>query len=206
MDKYKGLINILSGFALGALIGIVVGLSVSHVVGLILGALTSLLAAFFGLTVSSGQPDPGALRGNSTVIFSFSISCVIFILTGIYLRTHNCLGQSIAEQKNTLVAMGVPENQIPGILLKLRYDISTPGLSSSQPSADEGDANKSVLYSTPVKDMEVSKDYTYKEIAAKFSSGSIKEEQFYNLVNMYVPDTTKQKDILTSTLKLEAGK
>jgi hypothetical protein len=206
MDRNRGLINILSGFALGALIGIVVGLSVSHVVGLILGALTSLLAAFFGLTVSSGQPDQGVLRGNSSVIFSFSISCVICILAGIYIRTHNYLGQSIGEQKNTLVAMGVPENQIPGILLKLRYDISIPGSPSPQSSADEGDANKSALYSTPVKDMELTKDYTYKEIAAKFSSGSIKEQQFYNTLNMYMQDTTKQKDILTLSLKLETGK
>ena len=41
--------DLISGFALGLLVGLLIGLSIAQVTGVILGALTSLLAAFFGL-------------------------------------------------------------------------------------------------------------------------------------------------------------
>ena len=51
--------DLISGFALGLLVGLLIGLSIAQVTGIILGALTSLLAAFFGL-----RPDKEGETGN----------------------------------------------------------------------------------------------------------------------------------------------
>jgi len=55
--------DLISGFALGLLVGLLIGLSIAQVTGIILGALTSLLAAFFGL-----RPDKEGETGNKVVI------------------------------------------------------------------------------------------------------------------------------------------
>ena len=82
--------EIYAGLGLGLLIGFIIGLSIAQVTGIILAALTSLLAAFFGL-----QNNLEGKTGNKVVIGTFSFTCIISIFFGLYIRTHNLLSPSL---------------------------------------------------------------------------------------------------------------
>ncbi len=92
--------EIFAGLGLGLLIGVIIGLSIAQVTGIILGALTSLLAAFFGLK-DSGT----ATAGNRVIIGTFSISCLCSIFLGLYVRTHDLLSPSVKNEYDTYTGL-----------------------------------------------------------------------------------------------------
>lgn len=113
--RNAALIQIFSGIGMGLLVGIIVGLSVSEVVSIILGALAALLAAFLGVqdhqSSKTEQVDTTVI--NKSIMTglragSFGISCVVAILFGIFLRTHNVLSveTSLKEQINVWTEAG----------------------------------------------------------------------------------------------------
>jgi hypothetical protein len=104
--------EIYSGLGLGLLVGIVIGLSISEVTGIILGALTSLLAAFFGLR----STKEGETIKNIT-IGTFSLACFLAIFLGIYLRVHNSLSPSIDTEIENYKKVKFDDNEIKKIIL-----------------------------------------------------------------------------------------
>ncbi|WP_343851873.1 hypothetical protein [Algoriphagus jejuensis] len=104
--------DIFAGVFLGLLIGFMVGLSMSNVTGLILGALTSLLAAFFGFKENSQSA-----RGNQVLIGTFSLSCLIAVFFGIYMRTQNVLSPSLNEEVKVYQELGFSTDEIKKIVL-----------------------------------------------------------------------------------------
>jgi hypothetical protein len=119
--------EIYSGLGLGLLVGIIIGLSISEVTGIILGALTSLLAAFFGLrSTKEGETI------KSITIGTFSLACFLSIFLGIYLKTHNSLSPSIDTEIENYKKSKFDDNEIKKIVLFKTLGIVPEGSSFSK--------------------------------------------------------------------------
>jgi hypothetical protein len=90
--------DFLAGAGIGILVGLLIGLSVSEVVGSVIAGLTALLAAFFGLNLKmssiTGKESPERSPLQTWRIIGFSFLCSAAVLAGVYIRTHNLLGQT----------------------------------------------------------------------------------------------------------------
>ncbi|MGB5943776.1 MAG: hypothetical protein WBG71_12910 [Leeuwenhoekiella sp.] len=112
--------TIFSGMALGGLIGLIIGLSIAEVTGIILGALTSLLAAFFGL-----RPDKEGETGDKWIIGWFSLGCVLTITGGIMLRTHNFLAPPVGQDIEIYREIGFTNAEIKEVILAREFGLIT---------------------------------------------------------------------------------
>lgn len=96
--------QVFAGMGIGILMGLIIGLSVSPVVKSILGTLSGLLGVFLGLQDSIFGKKEVAINSLSPIILSsvrtgsFGIFCVLAILFGLYLRTHDTIGMSVENQ------------------------------------------------------------------------------------------------------------
>ena len=98
--------QVFSGIGIGILLGLIMGLSVSPVVKTILGAMSGILAAFLGLQESffskQGEADQSKVYSriltSSIRAGSFGFACIIGLLWGMYMRTHDTLTVSVKEQ------------------------------------------------------------------------------------------------------------
>jgi len=132
--------DIFSGIALGLLVGVLIGLSIAQVTGIILGALTSLLAAFFGL-----RPDKEGETGNKVIIAYFSISCFLAIFGGIFMRTHDLLAPSLEHEIAQYKKANFTDSEIKEILYVKKFGLLTnPNLSFNKDAATLN-ASKSTL-------------------------------------------------------------
>ncbi len=119
--------EIFAGIGLGLLVGTIIGLSIAQVTGIILGALTSLLAAFFGLrTGKEGE------TGNQVIIGSFGITCVLAIFLGLFIRTHNLLAPSLQNDIKEYKAAFFDTGDIKKIILFKELGLVPQGYSFSK--------------------------------------------------------------------------
>jgi hypothetical protein len=88
----------LAGAALGLCVGVLMGMTTAPVVGTVVGALAALFATVFGVKLE----DLTAFAR----IGGFGAFCVLGVLLGITLRTHNSLGISVGQQVDEWVAAG----------------------------------------------------------------------------------------------------
>lgn len=119
--------EIFAGIGLGLLVGTIIGLSIAEVTGIILGALTSLLAAFFGLR--SGKEGE---TGNQIVIGTFSLVCVLSIFFGLFIRTHNLLTPSLENEVKEYKAAYFDSAEIKRIILFKHIGLIPEGYSFSK--------------------------------------------------------------------------
>lgn len=89
-----------AGAALGLCVGILVGMTTTAVIGTVIGALAALFATVFGVRL---QDVEGFAR-----IGGFGAFCVLGVLVGVGLRTHNVLGISVSQQVSEWVDAGYP--------------------------------------------------------------------------------------------------
>jgi len=211
------LTKILSTFCLGALVGIILGLSISEVAGIVLGGLTSLLVTFLGLKMETDNEDPDS----KIQVMSFSIGCLLFILIGITMRTHDVLSPSVAGYKNELQNLGLDSAEIQRIILLKHYGVemqdgnikdihenSTGQAEDIKQAAEKPKPNHALdIHSTTL--FSAAEDHAPQahDVARHFSTYSLEQlktyilkqglpyEQFYNNVSE-VNDTSKEKDIL----------
>jgi hypothetical protein len=99
----------LAGAALGLCVGVLMGMTTAPVVGTVLGALAALFATVFGVKLE----DVAAFAR----IGGFGAFCVLGVLLGIMLRTHNSLGISVGQQVNEWVAAGFDSSAARQIVL-----------------------------------------------------------------------------------------
>ncbi len=119
--------QILSGIGIGLLTGLIIGLSISQVVGIVLGALTALLSIYFGLQAGATvQPKYGLMA-------AFSISCILGVLSGLYMRTHSSLSPSIKDQLRNWTDASYSTDEAKQIVLA-----ETIGVSIVKGSGDTG--------------------------------------------------------------------
>ncbi len=109
--------QIFSGVGMGLLLGLLLGLSSSPVVGLVVGALAALIATFIGLRIQSKDSTDTSADTNSPAQRKqaalragvFGLSCVVGLLCGIYLRTHDSLSPApvpLKQQMDELLGLG----------------------------------------------------------------------------------------------------
>ena len=102
--------------SLGLLIGLMVGLSASPVVGSLVGTLATLAIALVGSGLGmpgkhkskDGEADTGSkdVTFKSGWLASFCVFCIIGILGGIWLRTHDVLNPSPKQQVKAYCSAG----------------------------------------------------------------------------------------------------
>jgi hypothetical protein len=101
--------HIAIGGALGLCVGILMGMTTAPVVGTIVGALAALFATIFGVK-DQDLSSFGRIGG-------FGALCVLGVVVGIYLRTHNSLGISAGQQVAEWTAAGFTEPVARSIVL-----------------------------------------------------------------------------------------
>lgn len=192
------LADLISGLSLGSLVGIMIGLSISQVVGLVLGALTSLLVAFFGLKEDT-KPNPSS----KLLIGFFSISCLIFILIGIYLRNHNALAPTTNYYKEELSELHLDTNSINKIILLKKFGLTIAEQNETavkyEPKAEAQTSTS--LFSSPASQeereliVERFEKESYEAVSRYLKNQGPLFDQFINSIEIDVPDTTIRKRI-----------
>lgn len=97
------------GGALGLCLGVLMGMTTAPVVGTIVGALAALFATIFGVK-DQDLASFGRIGG-------FGALCVLGVVGGIYLRTHNSLGISAGQQVAEWTNAGYPVSVARSIVL-----------------------------------------------------------------------------------------
>lgn len=185
--------EIFAGLGLGLLIGIVIGLSIAEVTGVILAALTSLLAAFFGLRSSSDGE-----KGNQVIIGTFGFSCIIAILLGIFVRTHNLFSPSIEKDIETYKKVKLTDKEIKELILFKEFGLVPEGLTFSKEAKQNDKA--SVLMADEQKQRElcklIDKTSNYTEMRMVFINTSLKHQELIETLENNNIDTSTTKNIL----------
>jgi hypothetical protein len=160
----KGLLLlVLTGASLGALVGLYVGLSTSPIVSTIVGTLTSLLTTLVGLKLILDKQEPSeggesidSFKIKMVLLSAFAMACIVFTISGMYLRTHNTLSPTLSEKYTAWEKAGFSKEEIKKILLFQELGIQTgkEGISEGITSVSELRqttlAQSSVLFSAEV--------------------------------------------------------
>jgi hypothetical protein len=102
-------LHVAIGGALGLCVGILMGMTTAPVVGTIIGALAALFATIFGVK-DQDLSSFGRIGG-------FGAMCVLGVVGGIYLRTHNSLGISAGQQVSEWTSAGYSDTVARSIVL-----------------------------------------------------------------------------------------
>ena len=104
MEKSVG--QLFAGIGLGLLVGILVGLSSSPVVSVVVGALAAGMVTLLGFTRPAKDGDPTHAEGSTIRLGGFGLACSVAVLLGLFIRTHNWLSPSIADQVSEVQRAG----------------------------------------------------------------------------------------------------
>lgn len=130
--------QIFSSVGIGLLIGILLGLSTSPVAGLVIGSVTALLASLIGVN----GPGKQAELESSEKIYQerqkligiragvFGLTCVLGIIIGIQMRTHDVLSppeHTLKQQFDELTEIGFSEQEARNIIITGAVDKGTTG-------------------------------------------------------------------------------
>jgi hypothetical protein len=107
-----------NGLGVGLLLGLLLGLAVSPVVSVIIGTMSSLLAVLLGLNENYLNPV------KSIRIGSFGLFCVVGILSGIYIRSHNSLAPSLQTSYNEYRAMGFSDKDSRNFIAYQEFNLA----------------------------------------------------------------------------------
>ena len=121
--------QVFSSLGIGLLVGILLGLSSAPVVGLIVGSITALLASLLGFKLperfaGAAPGEPLAQEMQQTLIGlragTFGFACVLGILAGIFMRTHDFLSPpqpGLEARYAELLAVGFAPEEARRILI-----------------------------------------------------------------------------------------
>lgn len=90
--------QLFAGIGLGLVVGVLVGLSSSPVVSVVVGALATGMIALLGFARAGKDGQPAYGEGSTARLGAFGVACAVAVLLGLFMRTHNWLSPSIAEQ------------------------------------------------------------------------------------------------------------
>jgi hypothetical protein len=126
--KANGSAEFAAGASIGSLLGLIMGLSVSPVVHTVLGALAAGLLALLGIRGKAHNDIAGSQGSTVLRIFGFGSFCTIFLLLGIFFRTHDTLAPSLRSQQEKLAAPGLlNQDEIHQIILLKAFGLSSTG-------------------------------------------------------------------------------
>jgi hypothetical protein len=190
-SRFSLFTSFFNGLGVGLLLGLLLGLAVSPVVSAIIGTLSSLLAILLGLNENYLSPV------KSIRIGAFGVFCVIGILSGMYIRSHNSMAPPLHKLYDEYKAMGFSEKEarefiayqefdlVPGTWSKAVTAVSTDSIASTdQPAPVNNETKfvasgenmnakkrKSVLYSSEV---DAGKCYTLESSNEKMAYADVK--------------------------------
>jgi len=205
-----------NGLGVGLLLGLLLGLAVSPVVSVIIGTISSLLAVLLGLNENYLNPV------KSIRIGSFGLFCVIGILCGVYIRSHNLLAPSLQSLYTEYRAMGFSDKDSRNFIAYQEFNLTPEswikidtGKSLKQPMAEisehkllvsgENIASKkrqSVLYSSEV---DAGKCYILESSSEKMSYSDLKMnfvaaggtwKELANQLDAGLPENVRKKVLL----------
>ncbi len=145
--------QLFAGTGLGLLVGVLVGLSSSPVVSVVVGALAAGMVTLLGFVRSTKEGEPSYTEGSVIRLGSFGVACAAAVLFGLYIRTHNWLSPSIADQVSEIQKAGyTSEDAHKWVAYKnigTALSPSTPGTSTEKSPSASGVASvaSSVLFS-----------------------------------------------------------
>lgn len=141
------MLAIFSGSGIGLLVGLLVALSVSPTVGMVIGGLASSLALILGLNDRYFTPAK-AIR-----IGTFGFACIVGVLLGTYIRTHELLSPSLEDEfeRYTDAKLGFSADEAREILKFTRELVPLPGSSNGSASNSGQGKRGSVLFAAEVK-------------------------------------------------------
>lgn len=114
LDYFTSFFN---GLGVGLLLGLLLGLAVSPVVSGIIGTLSSLLVVLLGLNESYLNPV------KSIRIGSFGLFCVIGILSGMYIRSHDTLAPPLKTLHAEYKAMGFSDKETRDFIAYQEFEL-----------------------------------------------------------------------------------
>jgi len=205
-----------NGLGVGLLLGLLLGLAVSPVVSVIIGTISSLLAVLLGLNENYLNP------AKSIRIGSFGLFCVVGILSGIYIRSHNSLAPSLQSLYNEYRAMGFSDKDSRNFIAYQEFNLTPENWTkidttkaSKQPMAEISEhkllvsgenisakKRQSVLYSSKV---DAGKCYILESSNEKMSYSDLKMnfvvaggtwKELANLMDQSLPETVRKKALL----------
>jgi hypothetical protein len=98
--------QLFAGTGLGLLVGVLVGLSSSPVVSVVVGALAAGMVTLLGFVRSAKEDQPSYTEGSVVRLGSFGVACAGAVILGLFIRTHNWVSPSIAEQVSEVQKAG----------------------------------------------------------------------------------------------------
>jgi hypothetical protein len=163
-----------SGGALGLLLGVLIGLSTTPVVSTVVTGLVALLAGLFGLSekISTTPLSVSATRR----LTAFGLVATVAVTCGIWLRTHDVLAPSIADQRQLLRSAGFPdESKDQAEMLRfIRFGIlPTGGTISPDSPARNG---QTVLFALPAsfcQNLQTVRDGAPSDILSQLDGSSV---------------------------------
>ncbi|WP_282130041.1 hypothetical protein [Roseobacter litoralis] len=138
-----GLLDYLSGLALGLLVGGIVGLSVSQLAGEFLAGLIALLAAFFGL----GGKLPLQSSVPNVRLLAFCIGFVIGLPSGIVTRTHAWLAPSFKQTVESYTLSSGDQARAIELAIFEKTGLRTGSLSSTPEPEDIRPETRGIAFS-----------------------------------------------------------
>lgn len=108
--------QLFAGAGLGVVVGLLVGLSSSPVVAAVVGALATGLVTLLGFVRPTSESDQSSsVQGSVVRLAAFGFSCACAVLFGLFLRTHNWLSPTVADQVSEVTKAGsVPKRHEKG--------------------------------------------------------------------------------------------
>jgi hypothetical protein len=187
--------DVFAGIGLGLLVGTIIGLSIAQVTGIILAALTSILAAFFGF-----KENKDAGNGNQIIIGTFGFTCLLAIVLGVYLRTHNAFSPSLPQEIQVYKNANFSNDEIKKIILFKELGIVPQGYTFSKEAKEAGKATQSVLMagegSLPLLCESITEESTLAEIKKAYDDSGGKYQDMEHELSAIISDTTELKKTL----------
>ena len=216
--------QIFSGAGVGLLLGMLLGLSSSPVVSLVVGALAALLASLVGIrvpgkepaeapteTVSVAQKRAAAFRAGV-----FGLTCLLGLLGGIYLRTHNALSPiqpSLKQQVDELVSVGFSAAEARRIAVLHSLDA---GSTESKPTdatkvADAGAMlRRTVLFASTAENCDRLNVDRFKDVDTAIAAYKAMDEPAFvriaQAINQQRTDEKARMELLRSVVEALCGK
>lgn len=201
--------QIFSGASVGILLGLLLGLSTSPVVALIVGALATFVSQLISSRatpgVSTEAAKPSQLRIEAYRLGTFALTCVLGVILGLYMRTHDSLSPSIGalrKEVDALVEIGVPKSESQKIVLG-RYKSTKMAALDNTPKPDTG--SHTILFNTQSERCEALAIDNVVNVRTVINIFQAKEEkrlvEVAKLVNAQPIDEPKKLTILKATLE-----
>lgn len=178
----------IAGLGVGLLIGLMLGLSASPVVATVMTALTGLLGGFIGVRSSSDNQTTSPCDMVFAITFAFA--AILGIFTGLYMRNHNLLSPTLAQQKQQWIEIGFEEDQALALVVRQRLGTSSTKSANSTTASSLSGITSTYLFAGNASNCGKLKPASFSdndELTRAWRSEGDRWEQIANNVEKNIP-------------------